>query len=544
LLERAAADESAAVVTADGGQCVSLHELLARGQAAAADLRKRGVRRGDRVGLIAENDFDFFRAFFGIIYAGAIAVPLAPVSALGGMQSYLAHVRRIVVDAQMRHIVGSRRVLHVLRRIASGGAEPLGVDLIEEDALPYAGVLLAEPAEGNSLAVIQYTSGSTTAPRGVMLTHRNIVIGLDAMQRASAVTAADVLGIWIPLFHDMGLFSGLSCLAKGGRLILWRPSSFVRKPGLWLREFSAQGCTLCAAPNFFYDYLAAEASGVRESLDLSKWRLAHNGAEPVNASTIEQFYHTFGECGFRREAMFPVYGMAEATLAVTFPELGTVPHILWVDRDRLTTAGHAQVARCGSLGARPLVSVGRPVPGISVRISDADRAEGMAGEIQITGLAVTAGYYRQPPCGLFTRDGWLRTGDLGFFRHRELYVTGRSKDVIKIRGASYFAEDAEAIVRDLPGVFRKRCAAVRVDGHGSESLALVVETNVESPHEQHSLTDLIKSEVSTGLGLPDVAVHLVPPRTLPQTSSGKIQRARVRASLCAGDVLQGAQERR
>jgi fatty-acyl-CoA synthase len=538
VLERGAAHDSAAVITAENGERIPLRDLLAQGQRVAAVLLERGVQYGDRVGLIIENDFGLFTALFGIIYAGAVAVPLAPMAALGGVQAYLVHLRSVATDAEIRHITGGRRVLDKLRRTA--GDEALGVDLIAVDTLTDSESRIASPAEGSSLALIQYTSGSTTSPRGVMLTHRNIVAGIDAIQRGCAATASDAVGLWIPLFHDMGLFSALACLGRGGCVVLWRPSSFIRKPGLWLKEFLAAGCTILAAPNFCFDYLVAERNRVPEDLDLSQWRLAFNGAEPIDLSTVEQFQRVFGECGFRPEAMFPVYGLAEATLAVTFPELGTVPRVLWVDRNRLTATGYAEPAGRGSSGARPLVSVGRSVPGMSVRIGGADASEGFVGEVEIAGPSVTTGYYGRPTGELFTRDRWLRTGDLGFFRQGEMYITGRVKDVINIRGASYFAEDAETIVRDLPGIYRKRCAAVPVsgDGDGSESLAIVAETTATSPDDRNSLTRLIKSEVSAGLGLADVAVHLVSPRTLPQTSSGKIQRARVRAALCAGRLLQ------
>ena len=536
VLERGAEHDSTAVLAAETGERIALRDLLAQGQRVAAVLAERGVREGDRVGLIVENDFGLFTALFGIIYAGAVAVPLAPISALGGTQAYLAHLRSVVTDAKMRHITGSGRVLRLLRRIA--GDQAIGVDPLAVDGLPDSDSRMANPAAGSSLAVIQYTSGSTSSPRGVMLTHRNIVAGIYAIQDGCSAAASDALGLWIPLFHDMGLFSALSCLGRGGCVVLWRPSTFIRKPGLWLKQFSALGCTLLAAPNFCFDYLVAERSRAPEGLDFSRWRLAFNGAEPIDLSTLEQFQQAFGECGFRPEAMFPVYGLAEATLAVTFPELGRVPRALWVDRNRLTATGYAEPARRGSAEARPLVSVGRSVPGMSVRISGPDAGEGFVGEIEIAGPSVTAGYYGRPAADLFARDGWLRTGDLGFFRQGEMYITGRIKDVIKIRGANYFAEDAETIVRELPGVYRKRCAAVRVSGGGSEALAIVAETNATSPDDRHSLTRLIRSEVSAGLGLADVAVHLVSPRALPQTSSGKIQRARVRATLYAGRLPQ------
>jgi len=452
----------------------------------------------------------------------------------------------VTADSGMRHVVVGHRVLRLIRRqpgAAAGGAGAAGgAALIDEGELPGTGAGLAEAAD--ALALIQYTSGSTSAPKGVMLTHGNVIAGLDAIRLASALTAADVVGLWLPLFHDMGLISALSCLAVGGRIVLWRPADFVRRPAQWLSEFAGRGGTTSPGPNFFFDYLTEAADEVPEDVDLSRWRLALNGAETVRAETIERFCACFGRHGFRREAMVPVYGMAEATLAVTFPPLGRDPSILWVDRASLRSGAPAAQSGPDALDAWPLVGVGRPVPGLRARVAGANGADGVVNEIEITGAPVTGGYYGRNDAGLFTADGWLRTGDVGFFRSGELYIAGRSKDAIVIRGMNYFAEDAEAVVRDLPGIYRRHCAAVAGEGAGGECLAVIAETADEDDSARRSLAAVIRSEISRSLGPVDVAVHLVSPRTLPRTSSGKIQRAKARALLLAGPPAPGRQERR
>ncbi|MFY1672734.1 AMP-binding protein [Plantactinospora sp. WMMB334] len=529
LLERAAAADRGEVVIAETGERATLPELLAAGRMAAAELRRAGVRPGAPVGLITDNEMVFFPAFLGILYAGAVAVPLAIPSAMGGVEAYSEHLRRVLADSGMRHVVASRRC----RRILVGRTPelPAGVHLVPAEELPAGEERLVEPGGAESLAVIQYTSGSTLAPRGVMLTHHNVVAGLGAIGEGCALTADDIAGLWVPLFHDMGLFSTLAALTHGLRVVLWRPATFVRRPAEWLEQFAGYGCTVTTAPNFCYDYLVDVADSVRGDLDLSGWRLALNGAEPVNARTVELFQGTYAGRGLRPHVILPVYGMAEATLGVTFSRAGAAPDVFWLDRADALATGRVVPAAPGTPGARPLVGVGRPVRGVRVRVGGDGAPEDVFGEVEITGEPVTAGYFRRPTGELFTADGWLRTGDQGFLHRGELYIAGRIRNMVVIRGNNYYAEDAEAIVRDLPGVYRRRCAAVGGEDERSERLVMVVETGVESSDQRHRLTSLIRSELSAGLGLFDIAVHLVPPQTMPRTSSGKVQRAKVRASL-------------
>jgi acyl-CoA synthetase (AMP-forming)/AMP-acid ligase II len=464
------------------------------------------------------------------MYAGAVPVPLALPSALDGAGRYAAHLSAIAADSGMTHIVTGSELRRLGSRLAASG-----LSLLAPEEIASCHTSLCVPADPDAIALIQYTSGSTSAPKGVTLTHRNIAAGVHAIIQASKITADDTVGCWLPLFHDMGLFSVLSGLAASGEVVLWRPGGFVRDPAGWLTEFASLGGTLCPAPNFCYDYLLTVAERFAGTgLDLSRWRLAYNGAETVQARTVEEFIRTFASYGFRSETMFPVYGMAEATLAVTFPEAGRAPRITWVDRAALADARRAIAAEPASAQARALVGLGRPVPGIRLRISgggDSVAPDRTVGEIQITGTAVTAGYYRRPPGEYFTADGWLRTGDTGFLDDGDLFVAGRIKDVIIIRGTNYYAEDAEAIVRDLPDVYRHRCAAVAGD---DETLTVVVETGLAEPEDRAKLAKLVKAELLAGLGVSNVDIRLVGPYRLPQTSSGKIKRRVVQATLAGG----------
>ena len=528
LLERRARENDAPRVRVPAtGAVLSLRDLLGQSQQTASGLYDRGIRPADLVGVALRNGAEWLRVLFGLMYAGAVPVPLALPSALDGADRYVAHLSAIAADSGMTHVVAGTELRRLGRRLATSG-----LSLLDPDELASDHTRLCVPADPDAVALIQYTSGSTSAPKGVTLTHRNIAAGVHAITQASKATVGDTLGCWLPLFHDMGLFSVLSGLAACGEVVLWRPGGFVRDPVGWLTEFASLGGTLCPAPNFCYDYLLTVAERFAGTgLDLSRWRLAYNGAEPVQARTVEEFAQTFAPYGFRSETMFPVYGMAEATLAVTFPEAGRAPRIAWVDRAALTDERRASAAEPGSAQARALVGLGRPVPGIRVRVAGEDGSvapDRTVGEIQLTGTAVTAGYYRRPPGDYFTADGWLRTGDTGFLDDGELFVVGRIKDVIIIRGTNYYAEDAEAIVRHLPDVHRHRCAAV---AGNEETLAVVVETRLADPKGRAELTKLVKSELLAGLGVSNVDIRLVGPYQLPQTSSGKIKRRLVQATL-------------
>lgn len=518
------------------GRTLPLDDLVAESQCFAAGLYDHGVRPGDRVGLILRNGAGFLHTLLGAVYAGAVPVPLALPSSFGDPGVHAAHVHRVALDCGMRHLVVGPEVLRPGERLTEVVADT-GLRLLTEEALAGSDTRLAVPSAPDGIALIQYTSGSTSAPKGVVLTHRNVAAGLAAIRLGTRMTEADTMAVWLPLFHDMGLFSLLAGLTSCSRAVLWQPARFVREPVKWLTEFAEFGCTICPAPNFFYDGLLDVADRLAGTgLDLSSWRLAVNGAEPVQRRTVEEFTRRFAEFGLRDDAMFPVYGMAEATLAVTFSRVGGKPRVIWVDREELSVRGRAVPADEGTASARALVSVGRAVPGIRVRVAAegaADTPEGTVGEIEISGTPVTSGYYRHSEPGRFTADGWLRTGDLGFLLEGELYVAGRHKDMIIIRGANYYAEDAEDAVRDLPDVYRNRCVAVPLAQEDHEGMALVVETKLTEPERRADLVRAVRARLRSALGLENVRVQLTDPHTLPRTSSGKVQRRQVKAALTA-----------
>ncbi|WP_235487178.1 AMP-binding protein, partial [Frankia sp. AvcI1] len=468
LDEAAATGPDVAVSFPSSAERLTLAELAARTTALARALVADGVAPGERIGVFSRNNADFVTAVIAVGRAGAAACPLPLPTSAGDLAGYAARIAAVTSAAGVsRVLVGAgadgltRRLAPVLGALRFDGIAGLTRSARDGVALPA-----VSPSD---LAIVQFTSGSTAVPKGVVLTHRNVVHGTAAIVDGIGLGDGDHGATWLPLYHDMGLFGALSAILTAVPMTIWSPTTFIKDPASWLRAFAEIGATVAPSPNFGYDALLA-ALGPDElaGLDLRRWRVALNGAEPVSPVTVARFGAHFAPAGFAPEAMFPVYGMAEATLAVTFPPLGRPPVTTWVDRDRLARDGIAVPVPAGAAAARGLVGVGRPVRGMRLRIVDDERrtvADGTVGEIEIAGDAVTAGYLtaggtptaiEADPSG----ERWLPTGDLGFLLAGELHVSGRRKEMIIVRGVNYYPEDAEALVRDAPGVHRRRCVAV------------------------------------------------------------------------------------
>ncbi|GAA3028389.1 AMP-binding protein [Actinokineospora globicatena] len=501
-----------------GREQVTLAELVAQSHAVAGALAAAGVRRGDRVGVLCQNEADFFRVLIGLGVLGACACPFAlPTMARDG---YAERISGIIAAAEIRTVVLSERLAR-LRGV-------LGTALDGITALSTSDLRGEHPAPpdsevtGDDDLIVQFTSGSTSAPKGVRLTHANVLACLDAIGSAIELTGEDSAGNWLPLFHDMGLFGSLAALHYPIPLTVWQPSVFVKDPAHWLKMMSDSGITACPMPNFAYEALArAVPEDEVADYDLSKWRVAFNGAEPIAVDTLEGFLEHFSPAGFRPESMLPVYGLAEATLPVTFSVLKEPPHADWVDRARLAATGEAIAVPRDAPGARGIVSVGPPVQRMAVRVTDPDTGvtldERIVGEIEIRGASVTPGYLHgeQP----FTEDGWLRTGDLGYLADGELHITGRRKEMIIVRGDNYYPEDVEAAVRTDPAVHRRRCVAYLDET--AERMVLVVESTAPDTDD---LRAHLRAKVSAATGLDDIRVVVAGPHAIPRTSSGKLQR--------------------
>ncbi|MFF3227317.1 AMP-binding protein [Nocardia suismassiliense] len=527
-------------------ETVDYAELYRRSRTAAATLVRRGVSRGEPVGILCPNAPEFLTSLFGIAAAGGAATPLPLPAGARHLGGYPQKLAAIVAAAGMRKVLMSHRFADLAALLE---------DAVDVELIDTATLLSATDTEdvplpvlgADDLAIVQFTSGSTATPKGVRLTHHNVLSGLAAIRTGIALDLADTGGFWLPLFHDMGLFGTLSAILRGIPAHVWSPMAFVKDPARWLTEFAASRTTITAMPNFGYEALLAAIPPERvPDYDLSNWRIAFNGSEPISRDVVTAFCERFAPAGFAPATMFGVYGMAEATLAVAFPPLGREPLFEWVDRATLADDAQAQRVSADEPGARAVAGVGCAVDGLRLRIvgrhddqysdqqdrqhNDQHRElpDGTVGEILIQGPSVTDGYLTAAPetvDGLFT-EGWLRTGDLGYLRDGELFVTGRCKDMITVRGVNYYAQDVEAAVRDLDGVFKGRCTAA-TDPDGADVIALIAETELTGAAAA-ALADRIKARVAAELGLAAVEVYPVAPRSIPRTSSGKLRRLAAR----------------
>ncbi|WP_228771681.1 AMP-binding protein [Actinokineospora iranica] len=507
-------------------ESITYRDLAASARSMAAGLLALGVARGEPVGILCPNAPEFLVSLFAVSAAGGAATPLPLPLGMRHAGAYPARLTAIAEAAGMRKIL----VSHRFGTLADGLTDTLpGLELISTDSLSGDGGL--PEVGGGDLAIVQFTSGSTSLPKGVRLTHDNVVSGLAAIREGIALGRRDGGGFWLPLFHDMGLFGTLSAVLIGIPAFVWSPLSFIKDPARWLREFLASGATITAMPNFGYDQLAAAFTDTEAAeLDMAHWRIAFNGAEPIAADAVRAFCDRFAPGGFTPETMFGVYGMAEATLAVCFPPLGREPRFEHVDRDKLADGGRAVPVEPDAPGARAIAGVGAPVKGVRLRVVDPDAggdlADGQVGEILIQGAPVTAGYLAVDRTDESFVDGWLRTGDLGYRRDGEVFVTGRRKEMITVRGANYYPQDVEAVARRTPGIYKGRCVAVAAPD-GAESILLIAETAAAGA-DADALAAALRAAVSAELGLAAVTVRLVSPRAIPRTSSGKFQRLAAR----------------
>lgn len=495
------------------GEHLRYAELSDASRRMAAGLAAAGAREGDVIGILCPNSPAFLQGILAAGRIGAAACPLPLPMGMRDLAGYLRRTQAIVDSAHVTYLV----TVPKLRAVTSGLSGPRVFDapsLAEHDHARLGG------ASPGHTAILQFTSGSTAAPKGVVLTHANVISCADSIKEAIKITEADSWGSWLPLFHDMGLFGTVTGLFNGIPINVWSPVTFVKSPAGWLTEFLQTGATICAMPNFGYDYLLATVPEDRE-LDMAHWRIAFNGAETISVHSIRAFLDRFARAGFRPEAMTPAYGLAEATLVATLPPLDRPPVFEWVDRSTLAASGKALPVEEGP-SARGIVGLGRPVPGMRVRIAGGV-PDGEAGEIEVSGAAVTSGYLG-PSDGPRTEGGWLRTGDLGYLRDGELYFTGRSKEMITVRGENVYPIDVETTAQVVAGVYKGRCVAFADD----ERIVLCVETVLRADEDRQRLVADIVSRCAAELGLSGLVVKLVPARAIPRTTSGKLQRLGMR----------------
>ncbi len=529
-------------------------ELDAQARAVAAALMGAGVAASRQPAmLLYAPGPDYVVGLFGCFYAGVPAVPAFPPEQARLTRS-LPRLATIIDDAVAGAVLTTSDIGVLLEDwLATTARSPR---VIVTDRLAPGADVLTPPADPKLLALLQYTSGSTSQPRGVMLTHANLIDNCRDIARAFGLHDNSSGALWLPPYHDMGLIGGvLSPLLSGIQVSLMSPMTFLRRPLAWLRMISRYRATIAGGPNFAYELCVRRASDADlETLDLSSLELTFTGAEPIRSETLLRFAERFERCGFRAKSFYPCYGLAEGTLFVT----GVKPLGGWrsltIARDALELRGVARPADTNE-PSRSLVSCGTPGPNTQVIIANPATAEplaeGAVGEIWIDSPCVAEGYWRRPEetattFGATTREGvgpYLRTGDLGFIQNGELFIAGRMKDLIVINGRNYHPVDIERVCEAAVEGLRHNCGAafsVEDQATATERLVVVYEVQAGNQAREAAIIEELRKAVSLELSVPPYAVVLVRPRSIPKTSSGKVQRWLTRRQFLAGELLERA----
>ena len=527
-------------------------QLDRRARAIAARLQDMGYA-GQCVLLVYPPGLDFIAAFFGCLYAGCIAVPTYPPH----RHRMLERFQAVAVDAgapiALSNASGASQFQTMMEAGKSGQATSFRLSWLATDEIPDAlAERWQEPAIApDTLAMLQYTSGSTSRPKGVMISHGNLMANIRAIHQAFGIQCEDSSVFWLPMYHDMGLVGGvLVPVFNGSTNVSISPATFLQSPITWLSAISKFRATISGGPNFAYDLCIRKITDEqRATLDLSSWALAFVGAEPIEPETLERFAAAFAPCGFKRSAVYPCYGLAEATLMVSGPKRGSGATV-GTFRDTALTENRVEPVPADAPQARRLVACGSPVGDLRVLVVDphsrAEGAPGRVGEIWVAGTSVGQGYWHKPglTCRSFDArlsdtDGgpFLRTGDLGFLREGQLYVTGRMDDLIIVRGLNRYPQDIEATARGShPLLEAGHGAAFVADDHGRQRLVLVQETARIGEKDLTPALDAIHRAVLDEHGLALDAIVLVRSGTILRTSSGKIQRHASRAAYLAGEL--------
>lgn len=536
LLERAsdARAHHAAITYLNAGEpALELRgaDLLARAQRVAAALLAAGLKAGERVLLMLPSQSEFVDAFFGTMWAGAVPVPLSPPMFVARQFDIMGRFFAIAQNARPSCLITSAEIAPMAAEIAWEQMPGLRVVSSTSWISSTQTCVAQRPAD---LAFLQYTSGSTGTPKGVALSHDNVLSNITAIGRAVQFCPDDVGVSWLPMYHDMGLIGGLlSTLYWGASLISLSPIEFAKRPASWLRAISDHHATLSPAPNFAFRRCLRLPADEVDDLDLSSWRVAFNGAEPVDKKTLRSFAARFAASGFRTRTLYPVYGLAEHTLAVSFPPLGHEPVFDSVDRDVLAATSLATPVAPDHPAAISFVCVGRPLDGVAVEIRDGDACEpdGHVGEIVVKSRSVMTGYFEN---ALATAealdDGWLKTGDLGYMKDGFLYVTGRKKDLIIRAGCKYYPQDIESAASDVAGVKPGRIVSFSMDVDGEDHVVVLLE--MQAP--ETGIEGRVAAAVAARVGFRPENVVVCEPSTLPMTSSGKVQRSIARQRFLSG----------
>src|SRR5580700_11210664 len=539
---------------------ITFGELFEKSSTVAAELVRRGLEPGQTVSIMLPTCAEFFWTFAGILLAGGIPVPIYPPFRADRIAEYATRQSAILRNAEAQFLITWRQAEGLARLLKPGvptlrevlNAQTLAKSPTKPTEQPASSPTHWRPVENlthharsNDIAFLQYTSGSTGDPKGVILTHANLLANIKSIVSGIEIKSDDVAVSWLPLYHDMGLIGAWFVpIVTGIPLVVMSPLAFLSRPDRWLWTIHNHRGTISPAPNFAYELCVRKVADKDiEGLDLSSWRAATNGAEPVAAATLERFVARFTRYGFNRQALMPVYGLAEACLGVSAPPLGSGFKVDRIERAALESNGRAIPAKPDDKAPLEFVGAGKPMPGVEVRIVDKEKNERALGEraegqLQFRGASATSGYYRNPAATreLIHEGGWLDSGDLAYWADGEIYITGRAKDVIIKAGRNIYPHEVEEIAGRVSGVRTGCVVAFGAPDERTGTEKLIVAAEVRDMSAAKRISGEIAQSVSEAMGVPPDTVELLRPQSIPKTSSGKLRRSETRRLYLEGNL--------
>lgn len=535
---------------------ITFGELYERALQIAGELGRRGLQPSESVAIMLPTCAEFYYTFAGILLAGGIPVPIYPPFRADRIAEYATRQANILSNAECKFLITFRQaegLANLLRPRVASLREVLNAEKLARETTPASEMAttkwravenLVYQARPSDIAFLQYTSGSTGAPKGVVLTHTNLLANIRSMVAGAEVQPGDFMVSWLPLYHDMGLIGAwMAPLYCGVPVAVMSPLAFLSRPARWLQAINRHRATLSPAPNFAYELAVRKITDSElEGVDLSCWRAAMNGSEPVRADTLERFAARFASHGFRRGALMPVYGLAEATLAISIPNSGRGFRVDRIERDTFESAGRA-IPTSASHAALEFVGAGKPLKDVEVRIvaeDGRDAGDRVEGQLWFRGPAATSGYFHNPEATqqLMRADGWLDSGDLAYRADGEIFITGRVKDVIIKGGRKLYPHEIEDVTGHVNGV-RTGCVVAfgAPDARsGTERLVVAAEVRRGETADARRMVAEITDAVNHAMGVPPDVVELIPPQSIPKTSSGKLRRSETRRLYLEGKL--------
>jgi len=525
------------------GEVITYKILRDQASSVAAGLQRLGLQPAEPVAIMLPTGKDYFSSFLGILLAGGIPVPIYPPARPSRFEEHLRRHTGILTNCRAVTLITLDEAKPAAQLLKSHVDSLRNVVTVAEISSPTT-ALIRTPVSREDTAFLQYTSGSTGNPKGVVLTHANLIANIRAMGARIEINPRDVFVSWLPLYHDMGLIGAwLGSLYFATPLVVMSPLTFIARPERWLQAIHRFRGTLSASPNFGYELCLRRINNrLLAELDLSSWRAAFNGAEAVSPDTLENFCSRFDRCGFRKEAMMPVYGLAENSVGLAFPPLNRGPLIDRISREGFMLENRAIPAAENDSAALRFPACGHPLAGHQVRIvNEANRElpDRAIGRLQFQGPSSTSGYYHNPEqTRMLFQDGWLDSGDLAYIADGELFLTGRAKDLIIRAGRNIYPPELEEAIGQIEGI-RPGCVVAFGDHDleaGTERLVVVAETRRQAPDRHEELQSRVNAVTTDLVGEPPDEVVLAPPNAIPKTSSGKLRRAATRELYANGEL--------